>query len=112
MHQYAFIIDLGQTLATLMQDWNMSQKDVALAAGVSQASVSRFLRHRSQRSGQAYRRLCTYIREADASRVKEIPHVGEALRRTWDGTDQHAAALAELIDASAKLWPEAKLWPS
>lgn len=44
--------------------------------------------------------------------MKEIPHVGEALSRTWDGTDHHAEALAELIDASAKLWPAAKLWPS
>jgi len=95
-----------------MDDLNMSQEDIARAAGVSQATVSRVLRRSSQRSGRAYRRLRTYIQEADASRVKEIPHVAEALRRTWDGTDQHAAALAELIDASAKLWPDAKLWPS
>lgn len=30
----------------------------------------------------------------------------EAVWRVWDGTDDHAAALADLIDASAQLWPE------
>ncbi len=99
-------MELGRTLEAFMDRTNMSQRDVAEAAGISQASVSRVLRRKYQRSGKAYRRLFIYIQEAEAAPVNEIPHVGDALRRTWDGTNDHAAALAELIDASVKLWPE------
>lgn len=30
----------------------------------------------------------------------------DALRRIWDGSHEHAAALATLIRASGELWPD------
>lgn len=88
-----------------MRDRKMTQKDVAIAAGISQATVSRTLRRQPQRSGAAYLKLCSYIQnETVPDEGAPAPFIA-ALRRTWDGSDRHAAALAALIDASGQLWP-------
>jgi transcriptional regulator with XRE-family HTH domain len=96
----------GQRLENLMRDRQLTQGDVAAAAGVSQATVSRVLHRHPQRSGAAYLRLCSYI-QAQAIPDDGAPaHLVAAVRRTWDGSERHAAALAELIDASSRLWPD------
>lgn len=90
----------------LMRERQLTQADVASRANVSQATVSRMLRREPQRSGAAYLRLCGYIHQQTVPDADGIPGVIAAVRRTWDGSEQHAAALAELIDASRKLWPD------
>lgn len=89
-----------------MRDRQLTQAQVAIAAKVSQATVSRMLRREPQRSGAAYLRLCSYIQQETVPDDDGLPHVIAAVRRTWDGSERHAAALAELIDASGKLWPD------
>lgn len=89
-----------------MEAEGLSQADIADAAKVSQSTVSRALRGAPARKTKPYRRLCNYIHEqtlADAGGPKEAV---EALRRVWDGTGDHAAALANLIEVSGRLWPE------
>lgn len=96
---------VGQKLEEVMQRDSLTQADVALAAGVSQATVSRVLRRAPQRSGAAYLRLCSYIRKAHVEDLDGPEAVGAAVRRVWDGSQRHAAALTKLIDASGHLWP-------
>lgn len=99
-------MQFGQRLEDLMRERQLTQGDVAAAADVSQATVSRVLRRAPQRSGAAYLRLCSYIQAQAGSEDGAPGHVIAAVRRTWDGSERHAAALAELIDASSRLWPD------
>jgi transcriptional regulator with XRE-family HTH domain len=99
-------MQFGRRLEDLMREQGLTQEDVATAAMVSQATVSRTLRREPQRSGAAYLRLCSYI-QAQAERGHRAPaDVIAAVQRTWDGSERHAAALAKLIDASSQLWPD------
>src|SRR4051794_9150169 len=95
----------GRRLAGLMEERNMAQSEVAAAAGVSQSTVSRMLRREPQRSGAGYLRLCSWIRQQTVPDGSVPAPIIAALRETWDGSAGHAAALAALIEASARLWP-------
>ena len=96
----------GRTLAALMERHQLTQNEVAQAAGVSQATVSRILRRCPRRSGAAYLRLCSYI-DLQVDVVDDGPEDAlAAVRRIWDGSAHHAAALTELIEASKRLWPD------
>jgi len=107
MHYHSFSMQVGQQLERLMAARGLTQLDVANEASVSQATVSRMLRRQPQRSGAAYLRLCSYIqRQTMTAGAPDAPAVAfEAVRRVWDGSERHAAALGELIDASGLLWP-------
>ena len=97
----------GRQLELIMAARQLTQADVAREADVSQATVSRTLHREPQRSGAAYLRLCGYIhQQIRTPGAGASPAVAfEALRRVWDGSEGHAAALVELIDASQRLWP-------
>lgn len=84
----------------------LTQTDVAKAAGVSQSAVSRLLHRVPQRSGAAYLRLCSYIRQQHVPDEDAPDDVLAAVREVWDGTEVHATALAELVKTSRRLWPE------
>lgn len=96
---------VGQTLERLMEIRGLNQAEVAREAGVSQATVSRLLQRAPQRSGAAYLRLCSYIQQQRLELPREPDDVFAAVRRVWDGSDRHAAALTELIESSERLWP-------
>jgi transcriptional regulator with XRE-family HTH domain len=99
-------MDAGQTLQDLMRVKHLTQADVAEGAGVSQATVSRVLRRSPRRSGAAYLRVCTYIQQQQLDARDTPTEVFAAVRRVWDGSERHAAALTQLIDASQRLWPD------
>ena len=80
-----------------------SQDEVARRAGVGQATVSRMLSDHERR-GPASRRLSTFIHRRTTSPQQPNEAI-DALQRIWDGSDEHAAALAALISASGGLWP-------
>jgi transcriptional regulator with XRE-family HTH domain len=81
-----------------------TQKELADAAQVNQATVSRVLRGEPSRAGKATRRLAQFMHEEGFLGTPD--EALGALRDTWDGSDEHAAALARLILASKDLWPE------
>jgi transcriptional regulator with XRE-family HTH domain len=107
MHYDSFTMQAGRQLEMLMAARGLTQEAIANEAGVSQATVSRTLRRQPQRSGAAYLRLCSYIQQQSvAAGAPGAPAVAfEAVRRVWDGSERHAAALGELINASGQLWP-------
>jgi transcriptional regulator with XRE-family HTH domain len=98
-------MQVGRKLERLMQVRQLTQADVAKEAEVSQATVSRVLQRVPQRSGAAYLRLCSYIQQQPTE--DDGPEdVFAAVRRIWDGSERHAAALTELIETSRRLWPD------
>jgi transcriptional regulator with XRE-family HTH domain len=99
-------MDVGRTLDDLMRRRQLTQSQVAKDAGVSQPTISRVLLRSPKRRGAAYRRLCIYIQEQQQADKSAPEDVLDAVRRIWDGSESHAAALAELIEASKRLWPD------
>lgn len=94
--------DPASLLRAFMQSGGMSQAQLADEAGVSQATVSRALEKPIVRMGRARRRLFIYIQQ----RRPPVPEVAaSAIVSTWDGSEAHAQALADLILVSGRLWP-------
>lgn len=93
---------LSFEVLAFMRAHGLTQAELAREARVSQATVSRALQQPSVRMGRARRQLFNYIHK----RQPAVPPVAaSAILTTWDGTDAHARALAELILVSARLWP-------
>ena len=103
---------LAEGLLTLIHSRHLSQESIAKAAKVSQATVSRALRGRIKRQGRARTRLFIYIRqelqkEGLSGTGKE--KVVKAFENIWDGSEEHAAAIAKIIRASGGLLPAKRL---
>lgn len=91
--QWHKAVGIGQTL-------------LAEGAGVSQSAVSRILSQCPVRDGQAFRRLCVYASThpptGENPRQKtSIDHteLAEAIFEVWNGTPEHASAIAAVIRA-------------
>lgn len=114
---YAFI--MGAVSDELKAAWadmkerlersGLSQSEVASAAGVSQPAVSRVLRDCPRRTGRAFRKLCDYafsvsggVDGAALSGEAERAILG-AVRDVWNGTPEHARALAAIIRAAGAI---------
>ena len=96
---------MRDTIAELLEREGISQKELATRAGVHQATLSRALRRLPSRHTGAYARLCSYMQQHATSGAASAGPVLDAVRVTWDGSQEHAAALAKLILASRDLWP-------
>ena len=86
---------------------NLDQKQLAVAAGVSQPTVSRCLGKPGRRAGRGRRRLFTYIQDQYLAESAKggVDQVAGAFQRIWDGTPAHASAVAKIIDALDGLLP-------
>ena len=79
----------------------ITQNNIAMAIGASQPQVSRILSGHLSRPSKLFQEICIYVRSATdgvtTSSVRENDELIEAVAATWDGTAQHAAALAAVI---------------
>ena len=82
----------------------LSQSDVAIAVGASQSQVSRVFSGKSLRRSKIFEKICIYAFESlDAAQSANKPTASTnhdlttALDAVWDGSDQHAKALAVVI---------------
>ena len=96
--------DVSDLTRAFLRWSGLSQDALAQQASVSQATVSRALQGQPIRSGPAKAALCIFIREA-LKQAGPVPAV-DALLGVWDGSIEHAEALARLISASGELWPK------
>ena len=98
---------LTATLHALIQERQLSQKDVARAADISQSTVSRTLSGKIIRRGQAKKKLFKYMQQelwkAKMSTGKN--KIIEAFESIWDGSEAQADAVANIIEACGKLTP-------
>jgi transcriptional regulator with XRE-family HTH domain len=99
--------DLRRQLKRLMHTHKLSQIELALAAKVSQSTVSRALHGPPSKYSEAYQRLCSYA-ERNLDRKKGLMTektnvVEEAFTKIWDGTEHQARAIAKIIEALGDL---------
>lgn len=96
-------------LRTFMARDGVNQAQLAIKAGVSQATISRALKGLPERRGKARLRLFTYIR-AEVGRQKHdgqaLAEVVRAFEGIWDGSEVHASAVARVIGAMDGLLPK------
>lgn len=91
-------------VSSYMRATGESQAMIAQRANVSQAAVSRALHGKPERNGKARAKLFIFMQQAVADLAP--PAAVVALREVWDGSEEHARALAALIAASGELWPK------
>jgi len=78
---------------------------LAREAGVGQPTLSKFLNGHTKSVTDDIRKVLDYSGITDNPRILESPRSEEnaslrdAITRVWDGSREHAAALAELIEA-------------
>ncbi len=106
---FTFMQDIANKLREFMVRRGLSQARLARLARVSQATVSRTLHGVREQHGQARHKLLTYaeIQETiqDRSAGHGVKQVTRAFSRIWDGSDAHATAIVNVIDALAGLKP-------
>lgn len=93
-------------LQARLRENGLRQETIATEAGVSQATVSRVLQRCPARHGGAFRKLCIYADSLAPMNDRITPstvHDEEllaALGEVWNGTPEHARALAAMIRAA------------
>ena len=95
--------DLADAVRAYLASHELSQAELASRAQISQSSVSRVLSGHPIRHGRARASLSAFIHYM-APGASPDP-IAAAVEQTWDGSAQHAEALARLILASRDLWP-------
>jgi transcriptional regulator with XRE-family HTH domain len=79
----------------------LSQEHIAQAVGASQSQVSRVLSGSGKRRSRLFDRVCKYVlsqaRPAPEDCATKHPALSAALAEVWDGTEEHAEALALVI---------------
>lgn len=79
----------------------ITQTDLAMATGASQPQVSRILRGQLSRRSRLFEEISVYVRSASPGvspgAVRRNEELINALAIAWDGTSQHAMALAAVI---------------
>ena len=100
--------NISSLVRAYLTSHRLSQAKLASLASVSQSTVSRALTDGGLRHGFARSKLFTFIQQ-DMQVV--IPSQGGADRvmgaftRIWDGSEEHAAAVARIIEACEGLRP-------
>ena len=95
----------AQELARRLADAGVTQTRIAADLGVSQSQVSRLLAGEIKRRSKLFERLCAYVEAMPGFERPEAPiaEIYAAINDTWDGTIEHARALAHVIRAVAIL---------
>jgi len=99
--------DAAILVKRLLQEGQLTQAQLARKAGVHQSTVSRVMKKTTSiRQGTANRKLVNYARTALSGELaKGENKVLTAFKSVWDGSEEHAAAIARVIGATADLRP-------
>lgn len=95
--------------AELAKRHGLTQSQIAAAVGASQPQVSRILKGQGLKRSRVFEEVCLYAERYDhgvtAQAVCENEELILALKETWDGTANHARALATVIRSLGVLGP-------
>jgi transcriptional regulator with XRE-family HTH domain len=102
---------LSAKLRAIKERDRLSQAQIARLAEVSQPTVQRALAGRDDgpRRGRARERLWAFVNKNVSPPTPDVARastaVVEAFQRVWDGTEEHAQAIARVVDALAGMVP-------
>lgn len=95
--------------ATIFSEHRITQAEVAAVVGASQPQVSRILKGQGLRATKLIEEICFYAERLEGGvtpdAVRGNDHLIEALAEAWDGSAEHAKALATVIRSLALLRP-------
>lgn len=94
---------LASFLESVLETGEISQAELASRLQISQSSVSRALHKQPQRQGRA--RSCLVMFMQQGGMEKGFDRIGAVARRVWDGSEEHAEALARIMAACEGLRP-------
>ncbi|HEX7908671.1 MAG TPA: helix-turn-helix transcriptional regulator [Paraburkholderia sp.] len=90
-------------LAALVGARQITQSVIASATGIHQSQISRILSGQIRRSSKNVQELCKYAislrREVRYDDGRAAEALSATILRVWDGTQHHADALIELLEA-------------
>ena len=93
--------------AEIYRKHGVTQDDIAEVVGASQPQVSRVLKGDGLRATKLLEEICLYAERFEggvtSEAVQSNKDLVEALRVTWDGSAEHARALAVVIRSLAAL---------
>ena len=99
MHADASLRTEAQLAVKRASELGLTQAVIAKAIGASQSQVSRVLSGAGVRRSLLFDAVCRYVFSVDAERpsIAESKELTRALADVWDGTPEHATALALVI---------------
>jgi len=93
--------------AEIYRHHGITQADVAAFVGASQPQVSRLLTGNVLRGSRLFEEVCLYAERLEGGVTVDAVRASEelvsALAETWDGSAEHAKALAAVIRSLAVL---------
>jgi hypothetical protein len=100
-------------VAQLARQLGLSQSAIAEAICASQSQVSRVLSGHGRRRSKLFDAVCKYVNslavvEGGATSIAESPELIAAIESVWDGSPEHARALASVIRSLAVLRPDGR----
>lgn len=97
--------ELAKSLKQKMKSENLTQKDIQVATGVSQPTISRACRGSWKNFSEQIKKLCLYT-DIDWQTQNDPAQsilLMDALRTAWDGTKVQEEILANIIRNIGKL---------
>ena len=92
-----------------LRQLNLTQIDVSKALNVSQSQVSRVLSGQTSMGSRVAQDVCKYVyaraKKTGRELVRSSDELIDAVSAVWDGTPDHARALAAVIRSFALLTP-------
>lgn len=94
------IADIVADIRAYMKAEKLTQKSLGAATGVHQSQISRILQGDCRKVGKNLNKICKYANIETSipdSPPEQSTALMAALRDTWNGSEQHAKQLAQLI---------------
>lgn len=109
MNESDFFI-ASKALAYRFQEAHITQTSLSSALSIPQSQISRVLGGKTKKPGTTYLRLCNYANSKLGyvdNKEMEIPsELLRAIEDVWDGSLEHARALATVIRSLRVLKPQ------
>lgn len=102
----------AQLTAKRARELGLTQVHIAQALQISQSQVSRILSGRARRRSRLFSDICKYVQTSGMASsdtaLGQAHEIHDALKVVWDGTPEHARALAVVIRSLGALHPSAR----
>jgi transcriptional regulator with XRE-family HTH domain len=84
-------------LTWLIEDKQLTQKEISRQTGVHQSQVSRILSGQGKRLSKNAEKLCNYAKTLQIEANPAPETLTQSLLQIWDGSPGHAAAIMQVL---------------